>query len=87
MQYYVVRIDEKRYGKSREDVVKTMNEDGIFPRKYFYPLCSSFNPYENLAGSLPIAEKAVGETLSLPFFGDMSERDVDDVARLLGARS
>ena len=41
-QYAVVRIDEARFGCSRDAVHRELQRFNIFARKYFYPLCSQY---------------------------------------------
>jgi dTDP-4-amino-4,6-dideoxygalactose transaminase len=86
-QYFVIRIDEKRFGVSRDMVYERFREFNVFARKYFYPLCSDYTCYRHLpssaAGNLPVAKKIVGETLALPFYGGLSTDDVQRICRIL----
>jgi len=86
-QYFVIRIDEKGFGRSRDNVYEKFKKYNVFTRKYFYPLCSQYPHYKNLPSSkkscLPIAHKVVEETLSLPFYGDLSLKDVEKICNIL----
>ncbi|MBT0663399.1 DegT/DnrJ/EryC1/StrS family aminotransferase [Geobacter pelophilus] len=86
-QYFVVRIDERAFGRSRDTVYDEMKKYNIFTRKYFYPLCSDYPCYRYLPSSetanLQIAYKAAGEVLSLPFYGGLSENDIEKICGII----
>ncbi|GAM08927.1 dTDP-4-amino-4,6-dideoxy-D-glucose transaminase [Geobacter sp. OR-1] len=86
-QYFVIRINEKVFGRSRDYVYDEFKKYNIFARKYFYPLCSDYTCYRYLpsseAGNLQVANKVSSEVLSLPFFGGLSGDDVERICRIL----
>lgn len=86
-QYFVLKIDEKKFGRSRDYVYEKFKKYNIFTRKYFYPLCSEYSPYKNLLSSkksnLPVAHKVVKEVLTMPFYGGLSSRDVGKICTIL----
>ena len=86
-QYFVVRIDESIFGRSRDYVYNELKKYNIFARKYFYPLCSDYTCYRHLpsaeAENLQVANRVSQEILSLPFFGDLSEDDIEKICRIL----
>jgi len=86
-QYFVVRIDEKLFGRSRDYVHDELKKYNVFTRKYFYPLCSDYTCYRQLpsaaVGNLPVATKVSLEVLSLPFFGGLSVDDVEKICLIL----
>ena len=86
-QYFVIRIDEKLFGISRDTVYKKFKEFNIFTRKYFYPLCSDYTCYRQLPSSssanLPVANRVVQEVLSMPFYGGLTEDDVLMICNIL----
>jgi dTDP-4-amino-4,6-dideoxygalactose transaminase len=76
------------YGISRDSLYDRMRERGIYARRYFYPLISSFPMYRGLPSAapaqLPVAERAAAEVLCLPIYPDMTLADqmrVIDVIR------
>ena len=87
LQYFVIRIDEKIFGKSRDYVYEVLKKYNVFTRKYFYPLCSNFPCYSNLSSAspvkLPIANKVVNETLSMPFYGALNNDDIRKICRII----
>ncbi len=86
-QYFILRIDKKKFGISRDEVYRRFKDYNIFTRKYFYPLCSDYTCYKHLpssaADNLPVARKVVKEVLSLPFYGGLSCDDVENICSIL----
>jgi len=86
-QYFVIRIDEKKFGRSRDEVYNAYKDYNVFTRKYFHPLCSSYSCYKHLPSSakanLPAANKIVNEVLSMPFYGGLSAVDVEKICSIL----
>lgn len=86
-QYFVIRIDERQFGESRDFVHQEFKKYNVFTRKYFYPLCSDYTCYRHLPSStianLPVANKVVKEVLSMPFYGGLSEDDVIKMCNIL----
>jgi dTDP-4-amino-4,6-dideoxygalactose transaminase len=82
-QYAVVRIDQARFGCSRDAVHRELQRFNIFARKYFYPLCSQYDCYRHLPSAnpanLPNAIRAAQEVLCVPLYGELSEADVDRI--------
>jgi dTDP-4-amino-4,6-dideoxygalactose transaminase len=74
-QYFVVRIDPVRFGCSRDVVFERLKHYNVFARKYFYPLCSEYDCYNDLPSSapglLPVANEAAGQVLCLPLYGSL----------------
>jgi dTDP-4-amino-4,6-dideoxygalactose transaminase len=86
-QYFVIRIDEKRFGIPRDTVYERLKEFNVFTRKYFYPLCSDYTCYRHLPSSaeenLPVARRVVRETLVLPFYGGLEIDDIERISNML----
>ena len=82
--YFPIFINEAEYGMSRDALYEKMKEHGVFGRRYFYPLISTFMPYNSYPSSnetnLPIATKVANEVLCLPMHHELS---ADDVKRIL----
>ena len=85
--YFPILIDEKKYGKVRDELYLFLKQNNIFCRRYFYPLISNFEAYNNLKivgkSSLPIANAIAGKVLCLPIYTDLSEKDVKNIITLL----
>ena len=73
LQYYCIRIDKNAAGISRDTVYERLKHFNIFARRYFYPLCSDYEPYRHLPscapGNLLMARRVGEQVLCLPFFG------------------
>lgn len=85
--YFPVLIDAAVMGKSRDDIYEYLQEHSIFSRRYFYPLISSFEPYNNLpsagADNLPVATRATAEVLCLPIFVELTDETVVNIVKLI----
>lgn len=86
-QYYVIRIDEEKFGRSRDYVYDAFKEYNVFARKYFHPLCSEYTCYRQLSSAapekLPVAVKVGNEVLSMPMYGGLKEADVRKICGIL----
>lgn len=78
--YFVITIDEKVYGLSRDALFEELKLNNVFARKYFYPLCSNLQCYRYLQSSekakLPVANAVADSVLALPLYGELS---IDEV--------
>ncbi|MGD9638336.1 MAG: DegT/DnrJ/EryC1/StrS family aminotransferase [Alphaproteobacteria bacterium] len=85
--YFPILIDEKKLGKSRDDVYEELKAHNIFSRRYFYPLISQFEPYKNLPsaakGKMPVAEKIAEEVLCLPLHPNLTLEDCDKITKII----
>lgn len=86
-QYVVIRIEQKRFSISRDEVYKRLREYNIYARKYFYPLCSDYPCYKNLPSvdpaNLPAAKKVVNEVLCLPLYGELPIASVEKICEII----
>lgn len=78
--YFPILIDKEKFGKSRDEVYELLKEYNIFSRRYFYPLISSFEPYNRLPSAvpenLPLATKMSENVLCLPIFVELKDVDI-----------
>ena len=85
--YFVIRIEPEEYGLSRDELYLELLKYNIISRKYFYPLCSNFQCFNNLPSSsksrLPVANKVAESVLSLPLHGRMSATDVEKICLIV----
>ena len=86
-QYAVVRVDESRFGCSRDALHEDLRRFNVFTRKYFYPLCADYPCYRDLPSAspaaLPVASRAVREVLCLPLYGGLDAADVDRICDMI----
>lgn len=87
LQYFVIRIDKKKFGASRDEVYEKFKKFNVYTRKYFYPLCSDYPCYKHLPSSakenLSVANKVAEEVLSLPFYGNLTTSDIEKICNIL----
>lgn len=82
--YFPVLFDEEVSGVSRDQIFESLKSNGIFARKYFYPLtslfscASSFNKKET-----PVASAAAASIIALPMYADLSIREVDFISKVI----
>jgi len=90
-QYFVIRIEKEKFGKSRDEVHEEFKKYNIFTRKYFYPLCSDYACYKQLPSSsqnnLQVANKIIHEVLCLPLYGDLQLDDIKKICAILSSFS
>jgi len=87
--YFPVVFDEKRFGASRNEVADALEKENIFPRKYFYPLTSTFACFHGRfdANRTPVALHISKRVLTLPLYPDLPLEEVDRIcAIVLGCR-
>jgi len=81
--YFPVYVDESIVGKSRDEVYEELKAYGVFTRRYFYPLISSFSTYRELPSSaisnLPVATEITLKVLCLPIYSDLSSEDTERI--------
>lgn len=72
------------YGRSREELIEKLNENNIFPRKYFYPLISELECYKDLKkNETPIALDISNRVLTLPLYPDLDLKVVKEICDLI----
>ncbi len=88
--YFPILI-EPTYPVTRDTLYSALKEQGIHPRRYFYPLISAFPMYRELPSSdanhLPIATDVANQVLCLPIFPELDRVSVNrivDCIRALG---
>lgn len=61
--------------------------NNIFARRYFYPLISSFEPYNKLESSAPqnlqIATKMAEEVLCLPIYMELEDCNIEKIIKII----
>lgn len=90
-QYIIVRVDENKFGLSRDRLVETLRAENIYVRRYFYPGCHRMHPYRELfpnAGVfLPNTEQLVDQVISFPTGQVIDEQSIRIISECLTAMS
>lgn len=77
----------KEYPLSRDELYEELRRQGIFPRRYFYPLISEFPMYRGLpsaaASNLPVAKRVAEQVLCLPIYPDLELDHVLDTIEII----
>lgn len=83
--YLPIVIDEKIFGKSRNEIYDILKINNIFSRKYFYPLTSTFECFNGKydATETPVALAISKRILTLPLYSDLDLSDVDRVCNII----
>lgn len=83
--YFPIVIDEKIFGSTRNEVFDKLKENGIFARKYFYPLTSQFDCYRRKydSGDTPIALHISKRVLTLPLFVGLPIEEVNKICDII----
>ena len=83
--YFPVIFDEKIYGASRNQIFAELEKNGIFARKYFYPITNTFDCYHDNFDSYytPIALHLSKRVITLPMYADLEENDVDRICKIV----
>ncbi|MCL1093805.1 DegT/DnrJ/EryC1/StrS family aminotransferase [Shewanella kaireitica] len=77
--YFPVIFDEEA---TLLKVVKVLNDNNVFPRRYFYP---SLNTLTNIvdAQDTPVSEDIAKRILCLPLYTNLSDSDIDRISTLI----
>lgn len=85
--YFIIRVDDKVFGVTRDELYRKLKEYNIFAKKYFYPLCSDFACYRHLpsaaAHNLPVAAKVARQVLALPLHGSLANECVEKICGII----
>ena len=78
--YFPIFVNSEKYGLTRDELYFKMKSQGIWGRRYFYPLISEFSTYRGLEGAnpsnLPQATKMANSVICLPMHHALSEEDI-----------
>lgn len=85
--YFPILIDEQLYGISRDQLYEKLKENGIFGRRYFYPLISDFSMYKSLDSAKPsnlsVAKSIAEKVICLPLYSHLATETIVDICNLI----
>lgn len=64
------------------EIIKKLNEQEIYPRRYFYPSLNSLQFVEN-KGNCPIAEDISKRVLTLPLYNGLKEEEIRKICDII----
>lgn len=80
--YFPIFVEDD-YPLSRDDLYFRLRENGIYGRRYFYPLVPEFPMYRNLPGNdrdeWPNAREAAERVICLPMYPNLNECDIERI--------
>ncbi len=80
--YFPVLFDG--YKENRDEIAEKLSAEGIFARKYFYPITNEFSCYKGkYNGETPIAKKISENILTLPMYEGLSKDDVNKICDII----
>lgn len=81
--YFPIFVDAEKYGMTRDELYMKMKDQGVWGRRYFYPLISEFSTYRGLESSrpdnLPNAHRMADTVICLPMHHALSENDLNRI--------
>ena len=81
--YFPIFVDSQKYGMTRDELYFKMKEQGVWGRRYFYPLISQFSTYRGLPSAtpenLPVATKMANEVICLPMHHALTDEDIERI--------
>lgn len=87
--YFPILV-EGDYPISRDDLYWKLKDNGIHPRRYFYPLISDFPMYRGLSSAhrdnLPVSTATALQVLCLPIYPDLDMSMIDEVTHFIAAQ-
>ncbi|SCX59736.1 DegT/DnrJ/EryC1/StrS aminotransferase family protein [Nitrosospira sp. Nsp1] len=76
--YFPILV-QSEYPIARDDLYQKLKDEGIYSRRYFYPLISDFPMYRGLASAqrsnLPVASDVTTKVLCLPIYPALSHQE------------
>lgn len=82
--YFPIIVSD-RYEGGRNDLYDKLQKEGIFTRKYFYPLTSDQACFKNKYKDVPIgvARELSRKILVLPMYEELSDESVERICRII----
>lgn len=81
--YFPIFVDAEKYGMTRDELYFKMKTQGVWGRRYFYPLISEFSTYRGLESAtsenLPQATKMAESVICLPMHHLLRNEDINKV--------
>ncbi len=83
--YFPVVFHEKAFGADRNAVLHKLAENGVYARKYFYPLTSEFACYGGKfePEETPVAKEISQRVLTLPLYAELDLEAVDRICNII----
>jgi len=78
---FAIIINKKSFGMDRDELIKQLNKEGIFTKKYFFPLhnMDAYKRIEHRAENLNNTDFVAKNIICLPIFSHMSKDAVEKI--------
>lgn len=84
--YFPILV-QSNYPLTRDNLYQKLKEQGIFSRRYFYPLISDFPMYRSMQSAqhnnLPVAVDAASKVLCLPIYPGLKSEELERVINII----
>ena len=82
---YLPVVFEDEFGATRDEAMAALRREGVFTRKYFYPLVSDFACYRGQfdSSATPVAAHVADRVLTLPMYADLPLEEVDHICKVV----
>lgn len=85
--YFPIFVDAEKYGMTRDELYMKMKDQGVWGRRYFYPLISEFSTYRGLESSrsenLPNAHMMADTVICLPMHHALTKEEIDKIIMVI----
>ncbi|MBN1821954.1 MAG: DegT/DnrJ/EryC1/StrS family aminotransferase [Prolixibacteraceae bacterium] len=85
--YFPIFVNEQEYGKSRDQLYEKLKKNGIFGRRYFFPLISEFPMYNKLESAkqenLKTAFLKANQVICLPIYPTLELKTIKFIANII----
>ncbi len=78
---FAILIDREQFGLDRDELARELNQQGIFPKKYFLPIhrMKSYKEVEHRAENLVHTESVADNILCLPIYSHMNDDKLEKI--------
>lgn len=84
--YFPILVRDN-YRENRDSLYERLRVNGIYSRRYFFPLISTLPMYRgfpsSLASNLPIATEIANQILCLPIYPDLQDKQVEEITQVI----
>jgi len=85
--YLPILVNEKEYGKSRDELFNILRSKNIFVRKYFFPLISNIPTYKTIASAnkenLKVANSFSEKVICLPIYTELDSKAISRITQII----
>ena len=75
------------YPLSRDELYQKLRDNGVYARRYFYPIVSDFPMYRGMPSAahsnLPVAKRVADQVICLPIYPDLSDEQINFISQLI----